>query len=142
MERRESSALRPDLSVNSFPEGSLIPDYREPETPVSNGKKYHTSMKSLIPIRFSSGSICLSYASTDDDASFNLSVIMSHILFILFHIHELIDCCDCQGREKVTPTEPILLSWPHDRIDCISKAFIIINHERTLFALSYQIFVL
>ncbi|XP_058238228.1 ATP-binding cassette sub-family C member 12 isoform X1 [Hemibagrus wyckioides] len=63
-ERRENSALRPDLSVNSFPEGSLIPDYREPELPLSNGKKYHASMKNMIPVRFSSGS------NPIDDAGF------------------------------------------------------------------------
>lgn len=112
-ERRENSALRPDLSVNSFPEGSLIPDYREPEPPLSNGKKYHASLKNLIPIRFSSGSICLSYASTDDDASFNLSVIMSHILFILFHIHELTDCCDCESNSSYSTNFAILASWSH-----------------------------
>ncbi|GAA6080549.1 ATP-binding cassette sub-family C member 12 isoform X1 [Tachysurus ichikawai] len=62
--RRESSALMPELSVNSFPEGSLIPDYREPELPLSHGKKYEASMKNLIPVRFSSGS------NPMDDAGF------------------------------------------------------------------------
>ncbi|MCJ8747229.1 hypothetical protein PDJAM_G00151060 [Pangasius djambal] len=64
--RRESSAWRPELnvSVNSFPEGSLIPDYREPELPLSHRNKYHDSMKTLIPIRFSSGS------NPMDDAGF------------------------------------------------------------------------
>ncbi|KAK3528342.1 hypothetical protein QTP86_033632 [Hemibagrus guttatus] len=62
--RRESFALRPGLSVNSFPEGPFIPDYREPELPLSNGKKYQASMKNLIPVRFSSG------ANPLDDAGF------------------------------------------------------------------------
>ncbi|KAF4090918.1 hypothetical protein AMELA_G00031150 [Ameiurus melas] len=64
--RRESSALRPESSVsmNSFPEGSLIPDYSEPELQLSHGKKYHASMKTLIPVRFSSSS------NPMDDAGF------------------------------------------------------------------------
>ncbi|XP_017314285.1 ATP-binding cassette sub-family C member 12 isoform X2 [Ictalurus punctatus] len=64
--RRESSALRPESSVsmNSFPEGSLIPDYSEPELPLSHGKKYQASMKTLIPFRFTSSS------NPMDDAGF------------------------------------------------------------------------
>ncbi|XP_026793420.3 ATP-binding cassette sub-family C member 12 isoform X1 [Pangasianodon hypophthalmus] len=64
--RRDSSAWRPESSVSmiSFPEGSLIPDYREPELPLSHRKKYHDSMKTLIPFRFSSGS------NPMDDAGF------------------------------------------------------------------------
>ncbi|XP_060767544.1 ATP-binding cassette sub-family C member 12 [Neoarius graeffei] len=63
--RRQSSEFRPELSVsmNSFPEGSLIPDYREPERPLSHGK-YHASLKTLIPVRCSSGS------NPMDDAGF------------------------------------------------------------------------
>ncbi|KAF5904416.1 multidrug resistance-associated protein 9, partial [Clarias magur] len=64
--KRRESSLKPEsfVAMNSFPEGSLIPDYREPELPPSHGNKYHASMKTLIPIRFSSGSNPL------DDAGF------------------------------------------------------------------------
>ncbi|KAM9493789.1 ATP-binding cassette sub-family C member 12 [Clarias gariepinus] len=64
--KRRGSSLKPEsfVAMNSFPEGSLIPDYTEPELPPSHGNKYHASMKTLIPIRFSSGSNPL------DDAGF------------------------------------------------------------------------
>uniref|UniRef100_A0AAR2LIF8 ATP-binding cassette sub-family C member 5 n=1 Tax=Pygocentrus nattereri TaxID=42514 RepID=A0AAR2LIF8_PYGNA len=42
--------------MSSFPENPAVPDYRETEPPIKQPNKYHASMKTLIPIRFSSGS--------------------------------------------------------------------------------------
>ncbi|XP_072527070.1 ATP-binding cassette sub-family C member 12 [Salminus brasiliensis] len=65
-QRRESAAWRQESNVtmNSFPEGPLVPDYRETEPPFKHRNKYHASMKTLLPVRFSSGSNPL------DDAGF------------------------------------------------------------------------
>ncbi|XP_026888207.2 multidrug resistance-associated protein 9 [Electrophorus electricus] len=52
------------VTMNSFPEGSAVPDYRETEPPLKHESKYKTSMKTLIPVRFSSRS------SPIDDAGF------------------------------------------------------------------------
>uniref|UniRef100_A0A8B9HMQ8 ATP-binding cassette sub-family C member 5 n=1 Tax=Astyanax mexicanus TaxID=7994 RepID=A0A8B9HMQ8_ASTMX len=50
--------------MNSFPEGSSVPYYREKDPPVEHSNRYHASLKTLIPIRFSSGS------NPMDDAGF------------------------------------------------------------------------
>uniref|UniRef100_A0AAR2JNZ2 ATP-binding cassette, sub-family C (CFTR/MRP), member 12 n=1 Tax=Pygocentrus nattereri TaxID=42514 RepID=A0AAR2JNZ2_PYGNA len=44
------------MTMSSFPENPAVPDYRETEPPIKQPNKYHASMKTLIPIRFSSGS--------------------------------------------------------------------------------------
>ncbi|XP_007244903.3 ATP-binding cassette sub-family C member 12 isoform X2 [Astyanax mexicanus] len=64
--RRASAALIADLNttMNSFPEGSSVPYYREKDPPVEHSNRYHASLKTLIPIRFSSGS------NPMDDAGF------------------------------------------------------------------------
>ncbi|KAL7831206.1 hypothetical protein SRHO_G00307090 [Serrasalmus rhombeus] len=57
-QRRESASWRnnTNLTMNSFPESPAVPDYRETEPPIHQPNKYHASMKTLIPIRCSSGS--------------------------------------------------------------------------------------
>ncbi|KAI5088763.1 multidrug resistance-associated protein 9, partial [Silurus meridionalis] len=62
--RRKSSALMAEAAtrMNSFPEGSIIPDYREPEH--GHGNKYHNSLMTLFPVRFKAGS------NPMDDAGF------------------------------------------------------------------------
>ncbi|KAF7688087.1 hypothetical protein HF521_014093 [Silurus meridionalis] len=60
---RRESQLKSTGNRNSFPEGSLNPDYKE-QYPHRNGEKYNASMKTLIPIRFSSSS------NPIDDAGF------------------------------------------------------------------------
>lgn len=70
--RTESFAFRSESSagMNSFPESSSIPDYTEPEFPLRHGKKYHASMKTLIPFRTSSRyERSTSDHSTDEDTS-------------------------------------------------------------------------
>uniref|UniRef100_A0AAR2L7B4 ATP-binding cassette sub-family C member 5 n=1 Tax=Pygocentrus nattereri TaxID=42514 RepID=A0AAR2L7B4_PYGNA len=56
--RRESASWRnnANMTMSSFPENPAVPDYRETEPPIKQPNKYHASMKTLIPIRFSSGS--------------------------------------------------------------------------------------
>ncbi|KAL7833683.1 hypothetical protein AOLI_G00286430 [Acnodon oligacanthus] len=65
-QRRESASWRnnTNMTMNSFPENPAVPDYRETEPPIKQPNKYHASMKTLIPVRFSSGSNPL------DDAGF------------------------------------------------------------------------
>ncbi|XP_036439968.1 multidrug resistance-associated protein 9 [Colossoma macropomum] len=65
-QRRESASWRnnTNMTMNSFPESPAVPDYRETEPPIKHPNRYHASMKTLIPVRFSSGSNPL------DDAGF------------------------------------------------------------------------
>ncbi|KAI5626170.1 multidrug resistance-associated protein 9, partial [Silurus asotus] len=60
---RRESQLKSAGNRNSFPEGSLNPDYKE-QYPHRNVEKYNASMKTLIPLRFSSSS------NPIDDAGF------------------------------------------------------------------------
>ncbi|XP_062845964.1 ATP-binding cassette sub-family C member 12 [Trichomycterus rosablanca] len=82
-QRQGSSDWRsePSVAMNSFPEAQTVPDYREPEPPLKHANKYHNSMKTLIPLRFSSGSHPM------DDAgffSFSSFVWMTPMMWKLF----------------------------------------------------------
>ncbi|KAI4890792.1 hypothetical protein NFI96_010580, partial [Prochilodus magdalenae] len=63
-QRRESASWRTESNMNSFPERPSVPDYREAESPLRHPNRYHASLQTLIPVRFSSGSHPL------DDAGF------------------------------------------------------------------------
>ncbi|XP_076855657.1 ATP-binding cassette sub-family C member 12 isoform X2 [Brachyhypopomus gauderio] len=67
--------------MNSFPEGSAVPDYREAEPPLKHGSKYHKSMKTLIPVRFSSTSNPIDDAGFFSFASFTWMTPMMWKLF-------------------------------------------------------------
>ncbi|XP_060715255.1 ATP-binding cassette sub-family C member 12 [Tachysurus vachellii] len=142
--RSEGSALMPELSANSFPEGSFIPDYREPELPLSHGKKYHASMKNLIPVRFSSGS------NPMDDAgffSFSSFTWMTPMMWKLYRNHLDKDSLSLSPHDGAHANgERFIRMWEEEvarvGIEKASLGAVVMRFQRTRFIVSSIVSIL
>ncbi|XP_066513033.1 ATP-binding cassette sub-family C member 12-like [Hoplias malabaricus] len=144
--RTESNSWQtePNMTMNSFPEGPPVPDYRNTEPTSKHSNKYHVSLKTLIPVRFSSGSNPMDDAGFFSFTSFSW---MTPMMWRLYRNHLDMSSISLSPHDGAhTNVERFKRIWEEEverkGIEKASLSSVVMRFQRTRLIVSFFISVL